>query len=137
VSSRGNNAILRFNGTNGVFIDSFVPSGSGGLDSPWGLAFGPDRNLYVCSAGNRAVLRFSGMAGTFMDAVVPPGSVGGSSDVPNFLTFTRPKLQILKELNWTSTFVARGCQQLCFGSPRRARGGPMECRYSIFQRLEQ
>ena len=104
VSSLGNDAVLRFNGTNGAFIDSFVSSGSGGLHGPLGLAFGPDRNLYVCSAGNRAVLRFSGMTGTFMDTIVPPGSVAGS-DVPSFLTFTRPKLQILKsstglQLSW-------------------------------------
>jgi len=104
VSSIGNDAVLRFNGTNGLFIDSFVPSGSGGLDSPRGLAFGLDRNLYVCSAGNRAVLRFSGTTGTFMDAIVPPGSAGNSGG-PNFLTFTRPKLQIFKsstglQLSW-------------------------------------
>ena len=39
--------VLRYNGTTGAFIDAFVSSGSGGLDMPSGLTFGPDGNLYV------------------------------------------------------------------------------------------
>jgi hypothetical protein len=36
------NAILRFVGTTGNFIDTFVPSGSGGLSGGLDLIFGPD-----------------------------------------------------------------------------------------------
>jgi hypothetical protein len=47
----GNNgAVLRYNGTTGAYINTFVSQGSGGLGfsgTQAGLAFGPDGNLYV------------------------------------------------------------------------------------------
>src|SRR5205823_11610933 len=47
-------AVLRYQGpfgaSPGAFIDSFIPSGSGGLSTPWGLLFGPDGDLFVGSA---------------------------------------------------------------------------------------
>jgi sugar lactone lactonase YvrE len=48
VSSRGSNSILRFNESNGTFIDTLV---SGGIDSPVGMAIGPDGLLYVVGSG--------------------------------------------------------------------------------------
>jgi len=48
VSSRGSNSILRFDETNGTFIDTLV---SGGIDSPVGMAIGPDGLLYVVGSG--------------------------------------------------------------------------------------
>src|SRR5207249_2582735 len=42
VSSRGNNSVLRYNGTTGDFLDAFVREGAGELTSPRGLVFGPD-----------------------------------------------------------------------------------------------
>ena len=42
-------------------LETLVSPGSGGLDSARGITFGPDGNLFVCSAGkfNWAVLRYS------------------------------------------------------------------------------
>jgi hypothetical protein len=68
--------ILRYNGSTGAFVGAFVPAGSGGLDAPSGLIFGPNRNLYVSSAGSARVLRYDGSTGAFLDAFVPPGSGG-------------------------------------------------------------
>src|SRR5262249_47088822 len=79
----GIRTVARFQGpsgsTPGAFIDTFVAAGSGGLQTPWGLLFGPDGNgdghqdLYVNSAkynkGLRAaghtsvVLRYDGVTG--------------------------------------------------------------------------
>jgi hypothetical protein len=68
-----------------VFLGEFVTGRSGGLETPYGLTFGPDGNLYVASASLgtgslRAVLRFHGPSsqtpGAFMDVFVPPGSGG-------------------------------------------------------------
>jgi len=42
VSSFTSDEILRYNGTTGAFIDDFVPTASGGLDSGSFLIFGPD-----------------------------------------------------------------------------------------------
>jgi hypothetical protein len=50
--------ILIFDGVSGLFLETFVPSGSGGLDDPKGLTMGADGNLYVVSNGNNAVLGY-------------------------------------------------------------------------------
>ena len=42
VSSALSASILRYDGSNGAFVDAFVASESGGLDKPVGLVFGPD-----------------------------------------------------------------------------------------------
>jgi sugar lactone lactonase YvrE len=68
--------VLRFNGTTGEFIDAFVPAGSGGLQGPRGLVFGPDGNLYVEASRSApgSVLRYDGRSGDFLDVFVPAGS---------------------------------------------------------------
>ena len=77
------NNVLRFDDA-GNFVGVFVASGSGGLGSPRGLAFGPDGNLYVGSNGDR-ILRYDGTTGDFTDTFVPAGS-GGLND-PEALIF--------------------------------------------------
>jgi glucose/arabinose dehydrogenase len=66
--------IDRFNGATGAFMGVFAASGSGGLDDPWGFAFGADGNLYVGQPND--VLRFKGTTGAFMDQFVPQGTAG-------------------------------------------------------------
>jgi streptogramin lyase len=71
--------VLRYHGLTGQFIDSFVPSGSGGLTQAIGLSFGPDGNLYVASASSPlgaagSILRYNGLTGAFMGPFVPLGS---------------------------------------------------------------
>ena len=63
------NAILRYDGVTGAFIDTFVSSGSGGLNGPVESVFGPDGNLYVSSVENGQVLRYDGLSGAFLDVV--------------------------------------------------------------------
>jgi sugar lactone lactonase YvrE len=69
-------SVLRFNGITGEFIDVFVSPGSGGLNGPRALVFGPDGNLYVNSnqPGPGSVLRYDGITGAFLDIFVPAGS---------------------------------------------------------------
>lgn len=43
---------------------------SGGLDSPSGMALGPDGNLYVSSTGTDEVLRFDRNTGAFLDKFI-------------------------------------------------------------------
>jgi sugar lactone lactonase YvrE len=70
VTSGLTDQILRYDGRNGAFLDVFVGSGSGGLDDPHGVAFGPsDGMLYVSSYGSHDVLRYNGATGAFVDRV--------------------------------------------------------------------
>ena len=77
--------VLRYDEKTGAFIDAFVPRGSGGLDIPLGVVFGPDSNLYVASAGTDSVLRYDGKTGAFIDAFVSRGS--GGLDLPRGVVF--------------------------------------------------
>lgn len=85
VCSESSNSILRYDGATGAFVDAFVPAGSGGLDAPYDLAYGPDGHLYVCSFETDSILRYDGATGAFIDAFVPSGS--GGLTQPSALTF--------------------------------------------------
>jgi hypothetical protein len=55
VLSAGNNRILRYTAT-GTYVDDYVPAGSGGMVSPYQMAFGPNGDLYVSGPGNQPTL---------------------------------------------------------------------------------
>jgi len=65
--------IVRFSGTTGAVIDAFVPTGSGGLTDPRGLAFDASGDLYVSSDGGHQILRYSGSTGALLGVFVPNG----------------------------------------------------------------
>ncbi|MEM7473566.1 MAG: DUF4347 domain-containing protein [Planctomycetota bacterium] len=75
VTGEDSDNVLRFD-TAGIFLDEFIGAGSGGLNSPGGLAFGADGNLYVASFSTDQVLRYDGTTGAFIDAFVSAGSGG-------------------------------------------------------------
>jgi WD40 repeat protein len=83
------NSVLEYNGTSGAFITAFVPSGSGGLTFPGGLAFGPNGNLFVSSLNANSVLEYNGTTGAFITTFVSPGS-GGLSGTGKLTFFTAP-----------------------------------------------
>lgn len=70
VSSEGTHSVKRYDGQTGAYLGDFVTSGSGGLGSPQGIAFGPDGNLYVSSAGDNQVKKYDGRTGAFMGNVM-------------------------------------------------------------------
>src|SRR5262245_8581452 len=82
-----NGAVLRYDGTTGAYINTFVSQGSGGLSGLSGncLAFGPDGNLYVSSQNSNRILQYNGSTGAFVKIFVPAGS-GGLTN-PRGLTF--------------------------------------------------
>ena len=50
----------------GTYSGAFVTAGSGRLDKPWSIAFGPDGNLYVSDLSGAALRRYSGTTGSPM-----------------------------------------------------------------------
>ncbi len=70
VASTYRDEIVRYNGTNGAFIDSFVAAGSGGLDTPNFITFQNDGLLYVGSQSTHQVLRYNASDGSFHDVFV-------------------------------------------------------------------
>jgi DNA-binding beta-propeller fold protein YncE len=86
VASNGGE-VLRYNGTTGQFLSTFVAQGSGGLsfNAVDGLAFGPDGNLYVASGLTNQVLEYNGSTGAFLTAFVAAGS--GGLNTPTGVTF--------------------------------------------------
>jgi DNA-binding beta-propeller fold protein YncE len=77
VSSFESDSVLKFNADSGAFLGVFVTAGSGGLNGPTGIAFGPDGHLYVASfVFNNNVLRYDGQTGQFLDVFVEEGSGG-------------------------------------------------------------
>ena len=86
--TNGNSAassVYQFDPVDDVFLGAFVPTGTGGLQNPVGLAFGPDRNLYIVSFPLNAVLRYDGTSGTFLGVFA---SLDGLAlDTPTDLVF--------------------------------------------------
>jgi sugar lactone lactonase YvrE len=133
VASAGSNAILRYDGLSGSFIDTFIPPGTGGLNGPVDLAFGPDGNLYVSSLGNNPasppspgqVIRYNS-SGAFL------GVVANNLSTPVGITFgadgslyiaNQGTNEVLRYHNSTlSVFVTAGSGGL--GAPRKPEFGP-------------
>ena len=72
VSSSDTNAVLRFHGQTGQFIDAFATEG---LNMPGNMQFGPDGLLYVANKGLGQVLRFDPTTGDFIDVFAQGGGL--------------------------------------------------------------
>jgi DNA-binding beta-propeller fold protein YncE len=84
VLSRVTNSVKRYDGTTGAYLGDFVASGSGGLDHPTALTFGPDGNLYVAAGfgtGASAVFRFQGPSGRSPGSPLPAAGNSGADFV--------------------------------------------------------
>lgn len=94
VSSFDSDAILRYDGSTGAFVDVFVPGGAGGLDGPdAGMVFGPDGHLYVPGYYSNSIPRYDGATGMPLGDFV----MGGELDNPRTLVFHGAHLYVANE----------------------------------------
>ena len=90
VADFNRDAVRRYDGHTGAFVDTLVPKLSGGMNQPWAVLFGPhDHHLYV-STGEfggpgqlKGVLRYDGNTGAFIDNF----AVGGNLASPRGIIF--------------------------------------------------
>lgn len=66
VGSWRNHSIRRYDLDTGEYLGDFVAPGSGGLNVPDGMDWGPDGNLYVSSSESNAILKFDGDDGQLL-----------------------------------------------------------------------
>jgi hypothetical protein len=96
VSSFDGDAILRYDGGTGAFLDVFVMPGAGGLNGPdAGMVFGSDGDLYVPSFYGAAVLRYDGERGTALGPFTPPDDA--LLDGPRTVLFSGAHLLVANE----------------------------------------
>ena len=82
VASAYTNEVLRYDAQTGEFVDVFVTGGSGGVQHPDGMMFGPDANgdglpeLYVTGWSSHSVVRYDGATGQPLGTYITPGSGG-------------------------------------------------------------
>ena len=74
-------SVSRFDGTTGAFLGTLIPSNSGGLDGPAGLAIGPDGNLYVASQVTGDVRRYNLSTGAFIDVFTSGFTMNGPENI--------------------------------------------------------
>src|SRR4051812_24304780 len=77
--------VFRYDGATGASLNPYIPSGSGGLNHPEDLTFGPNGDLFVANFGSNSVLEFNPLTGAFVKTFVTSGS--GGLDLPDSLTF--------------------------------------------------
>ena len=94
IGSNVADAIYRYDGVTGAPLPGplgstdtaeFVPPGSGGVDNPFDMTFGPDGRLYVTSMNTDQILRYDETTGAFLGTFVTGGS--GGLDGPRGIAF--------------------------------------------------
>jgi DNA-binding beta-propeller fold protein YncE len=94
VSSFDSDAILRYDGATGAFIDVFVAAGDGGLNGPdAGTVFGPDGDLYVPGYYSNAIARYDGTTGASLGDFTPTELL----DAPRTVVFEGEHMYVANE----------------------------------------
>ncbi|MEL7497637.1 MAG: LamG-like jellyroll fold domain-containing protein [Planctomycetota bacterium] len=81
VAGHSSDNIVRYNPVTGALVDTFVTSGSGGLNAATGMAFGTDGHLYVSNQIGDSILKFDGTTGAFISTFVAANSGGLNAPV--------------------------------------------------------
>ena len=108
VASGRTSSVLRYGDQTGAFLGTLVPSGSGGLSNPQGLAIGPDGNLYTGSFATGNVLGYDETTGAFRGVFVPRGSGGLGGRGPYELAPIRTSTSAIASLAPTACCATTG-----------------------------
>lgn len=76
VASHNTDSVLKFDGTTGNALGTFIGAGAGGLDGPQGMTIGPDGNLYVASWYTNSIKRYDAQTGAYLGDFVQAGAGG-------------------------------------------------------------
>jgi len=90
--------IKRYAGATGAYLGDFVTASSGGLNNAYGIAFGPDGNLYVVSATTSEIKRYDGLTGAFLDNFIAAG-LGGLTNASQIVFHTDGHLYVASQSN--------------------------------------
>lgn len=96
------NSIERYDASTGAYLGAFVEAGAGGLNSPGGVAVGPDGNVYVTSRTNQ-VLQYDGQTGDFLSVFAE----GNGLTTPNNIQFHQDYMYVGQFSSGGSGFVKR------------------------------
>lgn len=68
VSSRNTHSVKLYNLSTGAYINDFIPTGSGGLNTTQDVIIGPGGNILVSGRGNSAILMYDKFTGSFINS---------------------------------------------------------------------
>jgi DNA-binding beta-propeller fold protein YncE len=76
VSGQDDDAVSRYDGATGKFMDTFVPPGAGGLKTIREVVFDSSGNLLVASRDTNSILKYDGKTGKSLGEMVHSGDGG-------------------------------------------------------------
>lgn len=102
MNSRGTNAVYLYD-QNGLFLDDFIPSNSGGLVTPEDVLFHPDGSMLVTGSGNTAIKRYDGETGAYLGDF----SSGYDLEIPSKMSLGWDSLIYVTQWGTTQQTVVR------------------------------
>ncbi|MFN3255495.1 MAG: LamG-like jellyroll fold domain-containing protein [Ilumatobacter sp.] len=103
VSDFVSDSVVRFDPSSGAHVDTFVASGSGGLEGAADMVIAPDGSLLVASYFSDSIERYDGVSGAHLGSFAPAGT--GGLDGPIGMTYGPDGN--LYVVNWVGTSVVR------------------------------
>jgi subtilisin-like proprotein convertase family protein len=123
VSNFNNSSVNSYDPFTGKFNSVLIPSGSGGLAGPTGLAVNSNNgSIYVSSQGTSSILRYDGLTGAFIQTIVGGGQ-GGLVSPTDVITDSGSANIIATSFGLTSSQIVRYTAATGANNPGAGLGG--------------